>query len=184
MNVATNKNLTNTSKLITFNSDIRIKYEQAFLVDSDKLPTKPVAVYKNSMKDRNSITSLHKNVTGIYLWHNLVNGKQYVGSGYNLSARLSQYYYPSHLLSNRHISNSILKYGHNNFCLIILELCGQTGTISKTDYLAREQYYIDLYKPELNINPKDSTLGFEHSSLVLFYIKTKQGLEETKQLIS
>ena len=42
MRVATNKNLTNTSKLITFNSYTRIKYEKAFLVDSDKLPTKPV----------------------------------------------------------------------------------------------------------------------------------------------
>ena len=122
MRVATNKNLINTSKLIAVNSDTRIKYDQAFIVETDKLPTKPVAVYKNSMKDRNSITSLHKNVTGIYLWHNLVNGKQYVGSGYKLSARLAQYYYPSHLFSNRHISNSILKYGHNNFSLIILEI--------------------------------------------------------------
>lgn len=167
-----NTNLTNAaqSKLITVNSENRIKYDQAFLVDSNKLPT--VAVYKNSIKDKNLITSLYKDVRGIYLWHNLVNGKHYVGSGHKLSARLSQYYYPSHLLSNRHFSNSILKYGHNNFSLIILELCGQTGTISKADYLAREQYYIDLYKPELKINPKaDSTLGFKHS-------------EETKQLIS
>jgi hypothetical protein len=95
-----NKNLTNAaqSKLITVNSENRIKYDQAFLVDSNKLPT--VAVYKNSIKDKNLITSLYKDVTGIYLWHNLVNGKQYVGSGHKLSARLSQYYYPSHLLSN------------------------------------------------------------------------------------
>lgn len=87
--------------------DPKIKYNKICLIDLDKFPTKPVAVYDNSMEDRNLITSLYKNVTGIYLWHNLVNGKQYVGSGYKLSARLAQYYYPSHLFSNRHISNNL-----------------------------------------------------------------------------
>ena len=53
------------------------------------------------------------------------------GSGYRLSIRLAEYYFPSKLLSNRHISNSILKYGHNNFSVIILELCGKTGTLTK-----------------------------------------------------
>lgn len=53
--------------------------------------------------------------TGIYLWHNLVNGKQYVDSGYKLSDRLAEYYHPSKLSDNRYIYNSISKYGHDNF---------------------------------------------------------------------
>lgn len=78
-------------------------------------------VYNNSLEDRNLITSLYKDVTGIYLWHNLVNGKQYIGSGYKLSVRLAQYYYPSKLLSCRYITQSILKYGHDNFSVIIFQ---------------------------------------------------------------
>lgn len=44
--------------------------------------------------------------------------------------------------------------------------------MTKKDYLAREQYYLDLYKPVLNINKRtDSTLGFKHT-------------EKSKRLIS
>ena len=43
------------------------------------------------------------------------------------------------------ISNALLKYGYSNFSLYILEYC-------KPDVLIkREQYYIDLLKPEYNI---------------------------------
>ena len=146
-------------------------------------------IYNNSLDDRNLITSSYKDITGIYLWHNLVNGKQYVGSGYRLSIRLAEYYFPSKLLSNRHISNSILKYGHNNFSVIILELCGKTGTLTKSEYLTREQYYIDLYKPELNINSRaDSSLGFKHSeeskNLISEYQRGKRVSEETRLKLS
>jgi len=81
-------------------------------------------------------------------------------------------------LDNRHISNSILKYGHNNFSLIILEILGLSKNI-KLNYqtlIDKEQYYIDLYKPKLNINVKaDSMLGFKHSK------KTKLFLAELRK---
>lgn len=65
-----------------------------------------------------------------------------------------------------------MKYGHDNFSVIILEICGKSGTLTKSEYLSREQYYIDFYNPELNLNPRaDSSLGFKHS-------------EESKRLIS
>jgi len=146
-------------------------------------------VYNNSLDDRNLITSLYKDVTGIYLWHNLVNGKQYIGSGYNLSVRLAQYYYPSRLLYKRHITQSIMKYGHDNFSVIILEICGKSGTLTKSDYLSREQFYIDHYKPELNLKPRaESSLGFKHSEeskrLMSEYRKGKSLSKETKNKLS
>jgi hypothetical protein len=48
--------------------------------------------------------------------------------------------------------------------LVIIGSCGSTGTITEKDYLAREQYYFDLYELVLNTNKRtDSTLGFRHT---------------------
>jgi len=105
--------------------------------------------------------NLFKNKTGIYLWHN--TGEEYVGSGLYLSNILSRYFYTSYLSQPRRITRSILKYGHSNSSLVILEICGDTSTFrtpkNKRTYL--EQYFIDLYKPSLNINPTaGSSLNF------------------------
>lgn len=61
------------------------------------LPVKPVKIYYNALESKNDIINEYKEVTGIYLWHNNINGKQYIGSGYGLSKRLSDYYFPSKL---------------------------------------------------------------------------------------
>lgn len=56
------------------------------------------------------------------------------------------------------IHSSILKYGLSNFQLGILEYC------EPSDAVSREQYYIDLLKPEYNILlTAGSFLGFKHS---------------------
>jgi group I intron endonuclease len=73
------------------------------------------------------------------------------------------YYY--HSFINRKISNrssaiysSILKHGYSNFSLDILEYCEPNVLIK------REQYYIDLLKPEYNIlKVAGSRTGFKHS---------------------
>jgi group I intron endonuclease len=176
------------SRLITIKSP-GVQYDKNFPVNIKNLPIKPVEIYNNSLSDHNRITSEYRDVTGIYLWHNLVNGKQYIGSGNRLSVRLANYYFPSRLLSNRLITRSIMKYGHDNFSVVILEICGSSGAITKLDYLAREQYFIDLYKPELNLNPKaDSSLGFKHTEeskkLMSEYRKGKSLSEETKNKLS
>jgi group I intron endonuclease len=58
------------------------------------------------------------------------------------------------------INKAILKYGYSNFKLEILEYCDKSVCIEK------EQYYIDLLKPEYNtLKTAGSTLGFEHSNL-------------------
>jgi len=56
------------------------------------------------------------------------------------------------------IYRSILKYGYSNFSLEILEYCPASLVI------AREQYYLDLFKPEYNIlKIAGSSQGLTHT---------------------
>ena len=56
------------------------------------------------------------------------------------------------------IHNALLKYGHSNFSLEILEICEKQNTI------LREQFYLDKLKPDDNILQKaGSLLSFKHS---------------------
>jgi len=104
------------------------------------------------------------------MWTNLINGKQYIGSSIDLS--LSSYYsnlYMENIIkrSKSHIYSALLKYGHSNFSLTILEYC------SPDKCLIREYYYQQTLKPEYNIAKKPGApmSGRKHS-------------EETKQIMS
>ena len=128
--------------------------------------TQPVRIYKPNL-DRNLIAVENRNRTVIYQWINLINGKLYVGSGWNGSRRLLSYWTPSVLKRNIPIYNSLSYYTHNNFILAILEDLGTTGSVSKEFMLSREQLYLDgLFTklfPSLNNSPSaGSTLGFKH----------------------
>ena len=73
-----------------------------------------------------------------------------MGSAINLSGRFRTYYSLLSIekitsKSKSHILRAILKYGYSNFELEILEYCDPENLIK------REQYYIDLLKPEYNI---------------------------------
>lgn len=145
---------------------------QKYLLNSTMLKSTHVSNIYNLYLDKEVFLKEFKNKSGIYLIHNNINGKQYIGSAIDLSKRLATYYFPSRLSDNRYISKSILKYGHSNFSVVILDILGTTNLHTKTDILNKEQYYIDLYKPVFNLNPTaGSSLGFKHS-------------EESKKLIS
>lgn len=128
----------------------------------------PIRIYQPNL-DRNLIGKENKNRTIIYQWYNLINNSIYVGSAWNGSMRLLSYWTPSVLKRNLPIYNSIVKYGHNNFCLVILEDLGLTGSTSKITMLQREQYYLDIIFNnnsylKLNLSPNaGTTLGFKHS---------------------
>jgi group I intron endonuclease len=76
-----------------------------------------------------------------------------------------QYFNTSYLIkktliekSKSLIYNSILKNGYSNFTLDILEYCTADYCIDK------EQYYINLLKPEYNLLAKaGSWLGYKHT---------------------
>lgn len=140
-------------------------------------------------KDKNILLKEYKNKSGIYLIHNNINGKKYIGSGMDLSKRLATYYFPSRLCDGRYISNSLLKYGHNSFSVVILCILSDTSVSIKKDIISKEQEYINLYKPIYNLNPTaGSSMGFKHSEkskqLISEFCKGKPLSNETKQKLS
>jgi hypothetical protein len=52
----------------------------------------PIKIYSNTEADKSKILKENKNKSGIYSWKNLINDKQYIGSGIDLSKRLEKYY--------------------------------------------------------------------------------------------
>lgn len=86
-------------------------------------------LYVNAEKEREDILLQNKGKCGVYVWINKLNGKLYVGSAKDLgdkkTGRLNRYFRPSYLtnssLGSSVIRNAILKYGHNNFMIGILE---------------------------------------------------------------
>ena len=125
----------------------------------------PTVVYSNAATQKLEILKETKGKSGIYRWVNTASrcGKTYVGSSVNLALRLRVYYDFSFLSvrvkkSKSRIYNAILKHGYSNFQLEILEYCTKENAIN------REQYYIDLLKPEYNLNSiAGSRLGSIHS---------------------
>jgi len=141
-------------------------------ISSSPEPTVPKKIYHNLDTCKKKILSDNKNKSGIYMFQNLTNGKRYIGSSVDLYFRLSFYFsakaMENSLKNNKSlIYNAILKHGHSNFSLTIIEYC------EPEKLLIREKYYIDL-GAEYNI-VQDPTLppmsGRTHS-------------EETKQILS
>lgn len=89
-----------------------------------------------------------KNKPGIYLLHNKITKKNYVGKAHNLLSRLENYCTIEYLKGHRASSSiyrAIIKFGYPNFSFSILEFCNEK------DLSLREQYFINLIKPQYNI---------------------------------
>jgi hypothetical protein len=75
------------------------------------------------------------------------------------------------------IYSAILKYGYSNFSLDIIEYCESNLLIY------REQYYIDLSKPDYNIlNIAGNRLGSKHSEAAKAKMKFKASMGPTSPL--
>lgn len=91
--------------------------------------------------------SLKLNFCGIYMITNYVNNKRYIGSSIHVGQRLWEHrsYLRHNKHDNPHLQRAWNKYGEDNFNYTILEKC------SPDKRFEREQYYVDLLKPEYNI---------------------------------
>lgn len=156
--------------------------ELSYLLDSNHLNTiggyinsndkiEIVATYDNADVNKELAVKENRAKSGIYRWINKETGKSYVGSSANLSKRFNQYYNYNHIADtkrNMRIDRALLKYGYSKFKLEILEYCEISNLIE------REQYYLDILKPEYNILLRaGSSLGFKHSEKTKLYMKTK-----------
>jgi len=129
-----------------------------------------VVLYDDADKDKLNILADNRNKIGIYRWINKINGNTYIGSSVNISVRMYTYYSLRSLAkSNRLIDRALLKYGFSNFAMEILEYT------YKNNVLEKEQYYMDLFKPQYNIvETAGSTLGYKH---------TQESLEKMRDFI-
>ena len=134
----------------------------------------PVVSYFNADKNKFIVYKENKNKSGIYRWNNLITSKSYIGSSISLGNRFSSYYSLAYLKrkvgkGSSIIYNSLLKHGYNNFSLDILEYCEPSILIK------REQYYLDILKPEYNIlKIAGSSFGYKHSPETLLKFKERR----------
>lgn len=140
----------------------------------------PEKCYENALLSKNVIFTENKGQSGIYRWVNKLNNNTYVGSGINLPKRIGEYFNKSELKRNpRPIHAALLKYGHDNFKLEILEYC------RADELIRREQYYLDLLNPEYNIlKSAYSLLGFKHSAENIAKFKLRKVTQEHKDILS
>lgn len=83
-----------------------------------------------------------------------------MGSAVDIRKRMLCYYSLKYLANSNSmaICRALSKYGHSNFRLEILEYC------AKSDVISREQYYLDLLKPDYNLLPTaGSRMGQNHT---------------------
>lgn len=139
------------------------------LTKSPVYPHTPVKVYHDACVSKYDIYRDLKDVSVIYMWFNKITGRVYIGSALNGSKRLSTYYQPSILRKNSLIYQSILKYGHDNFSVFILEICGKTSTVTKDHILERENFYLDWALKTYGLailnmlNTPGSSMGYKHT---------------------
>ena len=107
--------------------------------------TSVVKLYENAHVDKTNVLKTFANKTIIYMWFNKINGKVYIGSAVNGKVRLSNYFRESYLKSSKKskIYNSLLKHGHDNFSLVILEVCGDTSSVAGDILISKEEFYLD-----------------------------------------
>jgi group I intron endonuclease len=148
-----------------------------------------VIVYSNAETDRSQILSDNKGKAGVYQWKHNKSSKIYIGSAVDLSKRFRCYYSKTYLTrsSNSYINNALIKFGYDAFSLTIIEHINISDlSLEQTRLLIleREQYYIDSFKPEYNINPiAGSRLGSVHTEETKSLMSRPRS-EKTKALIS
>lgn len=164
-------------RLLNYNN-IRSHKKNNLLLNNGSVA--PIKSYDNALLSKNTFLLDNKGKTGIYRWINKLNNNTYVGSGLNLSKRVSEYYNQSELKRNsRPIHAALLKYGYENFILEILEYC------RADELIKREQYYLDLLNPEYNIlKYAYSLLGYKHTPENIAKFKLKKVSQELKDILS
>ena len=139
------------------------------------------------MEDKEQIKKDQKGKTGVYCLVNLNNGHIYIGSSINLAVRMSNYLNTTYLKNKKNnnmpIIQALLKYGQENFAVLIVEY------VDIVNLSVRETFYITHLLPYYNVLKQGySSLGYKHTEatkqLLSELAKNKVHSDKTKALIS
>jgi group I intron endonuclease len=117
---------------------------------------------------------MKSNISGIYCITSKLNNKKYVGQSININNRWQQHL--SELKANKHCNNHLQnhfnKYLIDDLTFEILEEIVDLSLLTE-----REQFYLDLLKPEFNMCPAaGSSLGYKKEGAKNYcYIYNKNG---------
>lgn len=119
--------------------------------------------------------------SGIYCIKSLIDDRLYIGSAIRLKKRYNDH--NQDLSKGKHkspyLQNFVNKYGIDNLCFQILELC------KPEDLIKSEQKWIDVYNDKnLLFNSckiAGNTLGYKHTPETLKKMKNKKTSDDTKQ---
>lgn len=145
-----------------------------------------VKVYPNFKENRLRITKDEKKV-GVYCLVNLINGHTYIGSSNNIASRMRNYLNNAFLNriknSNMPISKALLKYGQNNFAVLIVEY------VDSSELTTRETYFISQLLPYYNVLKQGySSTGYKHTEATKKALsdlgKNRVHTDNTKALLS
>jgi len=148
---------------------------------------KPIKVYKIFKEDKQQIKKDLKNKTGVYCLVNKINGNIFIGSSVNLAIRMMNYLNTTFLKNRKNdnmpIIQALLKYGQENFAVLIVEY------VDIKDLSVRETYYITHLLPNYNVLKQGySSIGYKHTEatkqMLSELAKNRVHSDETKALIS
>lgn len=111
---------------------------------------------------------------------NKVTKKKYIGKSSDLRSRFVNYYSNGFLERNKGgslIYRNLLRFGHQNFSLTILEYCPIDDTQS------REQYFINVLKPLLNIRKEVSNPNKPKITKKITSPETKASLKSKEEIM-
>ena len=147
----------------------------------------PVKVYSNFKKDRLQIIKDQQNKAGVYCLVNLINGHIYIGSSTKLQVRMRNYLNNIFLKNKKNINmpivKALLKYGQNNFAVLIVEY------VDVKNLAIRETNFITKLLPYYNVLKQGySSVGFKHTEAIKQMLsdlaKNRVHSDLTKSLIS
>ena len=162
------------------------EYSSCFLTNVVK-QIKPIKIYNNFKDAKDQIKKDQKGKTGVYCLVNLINGHIYIGSSVNLAVRMSNYLNTTYLKNRKNnnmpIIQALLKYGQENFAILIVEY------VDIENLSVRETFYITHFLPYYNVLKQGySSLGYKHTEatkkLLSELAQNKVHSDKTKSLIS
>jgi group I intron endonuclease len=130
-----------------------------------------VIVYENAETDKFQILTDNKDKAGIYQWKHKESSKIYIGSAFDLSKRLKNYFNPSYLKqADNYIARALLvsKYAGFSFSIIeYIDISNLDKEETRKVILEREQHFLNILfendVPRYNLLPvAGSMLGFKH----------------------